>query len=178
MTPYGIVYNENIHAFEQSVRLWQKKFGVLKIRTFVKISAVLWALAIVVTVALFVAKIDILYAVFYWIMTLCMNIFSYFTAKNGYVKQICKGNYQPYEKQIVLFEDRLEITTGYGKGTYYYDEIVLVHEKNGVITIIIDEGAAPYCVYAHGIKKGDYRTFSSILKEKTAPVYVFNGGAV
>ncbi len=177
MTPYGIVYNESIHAFEQGVKVWQKKFGVLKSRTFLKISAALWALAIVATVVLYAAEIDITYAMFYWFLTLCVNIFSYFTTKNSYVRQICRANYQPHEKQIVLFEDRLEITTGYGKGCYYYDEIILVHESKGIITIIIDEGAAPYCVFAHGIKKGDYRKFASILREKTAPVYVNKGGA-
>jgi len=177
MTPYGIVYNENIHAFEESVKVWQKKFGVLNAKTFLKISAVLWALAVVVTVVLYLAEIDATYAVFYAVLTLFVNIFSYFTAKNGYIKQICHGNFQPVQKQIVLFDDRMEITTGFTKGTYYYDEIVFVHEKNGIITIIIDKGAVPYCVCAHSIIKGDYRIFASVLKEKNAPVYKQEGGA-
>lgn len=178
MTPYGIVYKENIYAFEESIRVWQKKFGVLKLSTFIKISAVLWALAAVITVALYLLGIDAIYAVIYIVLTVITNIFVWIGIRNGYIKQISKANYQPTEKQIVLFDDRMEITTGYGKGTYFYDEILMVYERNSIITIILDSGATPYCVSMPDIKKGDYRIFTQLLKEKTAPVYVSKGGAV
>lgn len=177
MTPYGIVYKESIHAYEQSVRVWQKNFGVLKGRTILKLSAFLWILAIIVTVVLFLINTDVTYALFYCFLTAAVNVISYMLIKSNYIKQISTGNYQNYDKQIVLFEDRMEITTSFGKGCYYYDEILLVHEKNAVITIIIDEGAAPYCIFAHGIKKGEYGKFLNLLVEKTAPFGIFEGGA-
>ena len=55
MAPYGIIYTDGAYSFEQSVNIWQKKFGVMKISQLVKttliinvILAVVYALAAVI----------------------------------------------------------------------------------------------------------------------------------
>ena len=40
MTPYGIVYRDNPYALQKSVEIWQKKFGVFKASTFLKLGGI------------------------------------------------------------------------------------------------------------------------------------------
>ena len=52
MTPYGIVYRDNPYALQKSVEIWQKKFGVFNVSTFMKIGGVSAVVLLIVNVLL------------------------------------------------------------------------------------------------------------------------------
>lgn len=178
MTPYGIVYNENPYAFEKSMALFQKKFGVLRPAVMVKISMMFWLAAIIVIFVLYFTKQDALYALVFAAITLFANIITIIVFRKNYTKNFSRVNFRGSEAQAVLFENRIEFTTPTSKGEYYYDEFIFVHEKDGIITFVIDPGATPVSICSHDVKKGDFKSFSSILKEKLGDRYKYEGGVV
>lgn len=176
MTPYGIVYKENIHALQESVTVWQKKIGVLKSATVLKVDAVIMSIALVICAVLILLRADGVYVAMLAFLGIFAAAAVYFVIKHSYMKETTRVNFQNTDKQIVLFEDRIEYVTPFSKGEYYYDELVFAHEKNGIITLLIDEASLPCSVCAHGVKKGDYRIFSQILREKLGEKYIVEGG--
>ncbi len=176
MTPYGIVYKENIHALQESVTVWQKKIGVLKLGTVLKIDAVIMSIALIICFALILFKVDGLYVSMLAFIGLVAAVSVYFMIKGSFIKETTRVNFQNTDKQIVLFEDKIEYVTAFSKGEYYYDELSFAHEKNGIITLLIDEASLPCSICAHEIKKGNYQTFSQILREKMGSKYTFEGG--
>lgn len=176
MTPYGIVYKENIHALQESVTVWQKKIGVLKLGTVLKIDAVIMSIALVICFALILFKVDGIYVAMLAFLGILAAATVYFLIKHSFMKETTRVNFQNTDKQIVLFEDRIEYVTPFSKGEYYYDELAFAYEKNGIITLLIDEASLPCSICAHEIKKGNYETFSKILREKMGSKYTFEGG--
>lgn len=176
MTPYGIVYKENLYSLQESVTVWQKKFGVLKLGTVLKIDAVIMSIALVICFILLLFKVDGMYVAMLAFLGLLSAGTVYFLIKYSFMKETTRVNFQNTDKQIVLFEDRIEYVTPFSKGEYYYDELVFAEEKNGIITLLIDEASLPCSICAHEIKKGDYRIFSQILREKMGEKYIIEGG--
>lgn len=176
MTPYGIVYRESPYSLQESVALWQKKFGVLKLGSVMKINGIIAGIMALICVALLIFKVNPSYIMTLITLTVILVIGNYFILKFSYIKEITRTNFQNTDKQIVLFEDRIEYTTPISKGEYYYDELTLAHEKNGIITLIIDTASFPCSICAHEVKKGDYRKFSQILRQKMGAKYEFEGG--
>lgn len=168
MTPYGIVYKDNLFALEHSCDIWQKRFGVLKSGSVIKVTAILSALALAFCAGMSLINSD--EAVFYistGIIMAVIFLFLYlFTNKNIYVKQIAKSRLNDEQKQAVLYDDKIILTTPYTKSEYYYDEVLYYENNNGILTLIFDAGAIPVSVYFSSVGKGDFKEFSRILDEK------------
>ncbi len=168
MTPYGIVYKDNIFALEQSCLVWQKKYGVLRASSLIKTTAIISVLIFLINGALFLLNMqeaDLLFftSVF---MSILFAFLVYFSFKTTYVKQLAKGSMNLYQKQAVLFEDRIEFTSPYARSVFYYSEILCCEEKAGILTIIPDKGMLPISIYSSCVGKGNYDVFIRILKEK------------
>ncbi|MBQ8504343.1 MAG: hypothetical protein IJ491_08740 [Clostridia bacterium] len=176
MTPYGIVYKENLYSLQESVTVWQKKIGVLKLGTVLKIDAVILSIDLVLCLLMILLKADGIYIAMLAVLGILCAAAVYIVTKNSFLKEITRVNFQNTDKQIVLFEDRIEYVTPFSKGEYFYDELVFAHEKNGIITLLIDEASLPCSICAHEVKKGNYETFSRILREKMGNRYIFEGG--
>jgi hypothetical protein len=180
MTPYGIVYRDNPYALQKSVEIWQKKFGVFNIPTFLKIggiSAVI-LLAVNLILGLFAENGIMTYMSSFIIMAVLSFVLVYMVMKNTYIKQMSLANTQKEDKQIVLYEDRLEFGTGYTRAIYYYSDIVLCSESSGVITIITDTAAMPLSIQKSSVSKGSYDEFSFILRKNMGGKYQYMGGKV
>ena len=178
MTPYGIVYRDNPYALQKSVEIWQKKFGVFNIPTFLKIGGISAVVLLVVNLLLgFFSEGGILtYMSSFVIMLILTFLLIYMVVNNTYVKQMSLANTQKEDKQIVLFEDRMEFGTGYTRATYYYSDIVLCSEEADVITIITDTAAMPFSVQKSCVSKGSYDEFSFILRKYMGNKYQYMGG--
>ena len=180
MTPYGIVYRDNPYALQKSVEIWQKKFGVFNIPTFLKIggiSAVI-LLAVNLILGLFAENGIMTYMSSFIIMAVLSFVLVYMVVKNTYIKQMSLANTQKEDKQIVLYEDRIEFGTGYTRAIYYYSDIVLCSESSGVITIITDTAAMPLSIQKSSVSKGSYDEFSFILRKNMGSKYQYMGGKV
>ena len=101
-----------------------------------------------------------------------------FLVNNTYIKQMALTNTQKEDKQIILYEDRLEFGTGYTRAIYYYSDIVLCSESSGVITIITDTAAMPLSIQKSCVSKGSYDEFSFILRKNMGGKYQYMGGKV
>ena len=145
MTPYGIVYRDNPYALQKSVEIWQKKFGVFNISAFLKIGGISAVILLAVNLLLGYLSDEgiVSYMLTFILMIIFVFMLIYMTINNTYVKQMALINTQKEDKQIVLYEDRLEYGTGYTRATYYYSDIVLCSEKADIITIITDTAAIP-----------------------------------
>ncbi len=179
MVPYGIVYKENPHAFGESVKVWQKKFGVLTKKNIFKMLMIMVFEIIIATAITLLTADDPFFAIITPVFGVIMAVSSYFfVVRNSVVKQTVRANFRPDDarKQIVLFEDRLEYTSPFGKGSYYYNEILCAHEKNGVLTVVVDAEALPLSVFRHGIEKGEYERLTFILRGCLGEKYEYEGG--
>ena len=178
MTPYGIVYRDNPYALQKSVEIWQKKFGVLNISTFLKIGSIpaVILLAVNLLLGLFSEDGIIAYMGSFAVMTVLSFVLIYVVINNTYVKQMALTNTQKDDKQIILYEDRIEFGTGYTRATYYYSDIVLCREEADVITIITDTAAMPFSIQKSCVSKGSYDEFSFILRKNMGIKYQYMGG--
>ena len=111
-------------------------------------------------------------------MTVLVFVLIYMVTNNTYVKQMSLANTQKDDKQIILYEDRLEFGTGYTRAIYYYSDIVLCHEKADVITIVTDTAAMPLSVQKSCVSKGSYDEFSFILRKNMGGKYQYMGGRI
>ena len=178
MTPYGIVYRDNPYALQKSVEIWQKKYGVFNIPTFLKIGLLSILMLIPVNILLaYMNKEDlgVFFIMFAGIIVLTF-VLIYIVTNNTYVKQMALTNSQKEDKQIVLYEDILEYGTGYTKAIYYYSDIVYCCECADTITIITDTAASPLSVQKASVKKGDYQEFSNVLRRCAGTKFEYKGG--
>ena len=110
------------------------------------------------------------------IMLILTFLLIYMVVNNTYIKQMAIANTQKEDKQIILFEDRMEFGTGYTRATYYYSDIVLCSEEADVITIITDTAAMPFSIQKSSVTKGSYDEFSLILRRVMGTKYKYMGG--
>lgn len=178
MTPYGIVYRDNPYALQKSVEIWQKKFGVFNLRTFIKIGGASAAVLLAVNLLLGVFSEDgiFTYISSFVIMTVLVFVLIYVVTNNTYVKQMALLKNNKEDTQIVLYEDRIECGTPYSRSTYYYSDIILCQEENNIITIIVDTAILPLSVQKTNILKGSYDEFSFILRRCMGSKYKYMGG--
>ena len=178
MTPYGIVYRDNLYALEKSVKIWQKKFGVFNIPTFLKIGGISAVILLAINLLLgYLSDQGIIsYILTFLFMIIFVFVLIYMTINNTYVKQMALANTQKEDKQILLYDDRLEFGTGYTRATYYYSDIVLCSEEADVITIITDTAAMPLSIQKSSVSKGTYDEFSFILRKYMGGKYQYMGG--
>lgn len=178
MTPYGIVYRDNPYALQKSVEIWQKKFGVFNIPTFLKIGgfSAIVLLAINLLLGYFSEGGILTYMSSFVIMLILTFVLIYMVVNNTYVKQMALANTQKEDKQIILYDDRLEFGTGYTRSTYYYSDIILCSEESDIITIIVDTAAMPFSIQRNTVLKGSYYEFSFILRRVLGGKYQYMGG--
>lgn len=178
MTPYGIVYRDNPYALQKSVEIWQKKFGVFNISAFLKIGGISAVIlfAVNLILGLFTEDGIFTYLGSFLIMLILTFVLIYMVVNNTYVKQMALTNTQKEDKQIVLYEDRMEYGTGYTRAVYYYSDIVFCHEQADILTIITDTAAIPLSVQKSSVSKGSYDEFTSILRRNIGGKYTYAGG--
>lgn len=172
MTPYGIIYRESPYSYEQSVSIWQKKFGVMKISLLIKMAL---AINIVVGALYFAAGYILKDSVYFYIFPIhfIANFISvYMVMRTTNIKNVASQCVQKTDVQLVLYEDKFVFTTPYSKSEYYYDELVYCEEKHGCITIIVDEGVAPISLQREFIKTGEYSRVREILSEKLGSSFI------
>ena len=106
MTPYGIVYRDNPYALQKSVEIWQKKFGVFNIPTFLKIGSIsaIVLLAVNLLLGFFSEDGIFTYISSFLIMTVLVFVLIYMVTNNTYVKQMSLANTQKDDKQIILMK--------------------------------------------------------------------------
>lgn len=178
MTPYGIVYRDNPYALQKSVEIWQKKFGVYNLPTFFKIGGVSAIILLIVNILLGFLSVETMFAYIstFVVMLVLTFVLIYTVVKNTYIKQMALTNTQKEDKQIVLYNDRIEYGTGYTKAVYYYSDIVYCNESADIITIITDTAAMPLSIQKKSVVKGDYQEFSEILKITAGSKFEYMGG--
>ncbi len=178
MTPYGIVYRDNPYALQKSVEIWQKKYGIFNIITFLKTFALSLILLIPANILLsFLNKGDLgVFFITFAGMVILTFVLIYIVVNNTYIKQMALTNAQKEDKQIVVYEDRIEYGTGYTKAIYYYSDIVYCCECADIITIITDTAAIPLSIQKASVKKGDYQEFSTVLRRYAGSKYEYMGG--
>lgn len=177
MIPYGIVIKQNRIVLQQSLLLWQKKYGLLKMSKFVA-SAIpllsLFAIAVCAATVLLeksFSAFDIFSGI---LMNMLLVAFIMYTTALKTVKDYAAATKEE-NIQLVLKEECIEITTEFSKETIPYDEIELCYEKNFLLTLITDKNAFPLCVSKMHFVKGDYDTFVSLLKSRLPHKYEKRG---
>ena len=176
MTPYGIIYRESPYSYEQSVGIWQKKFGVMKLSLLIKIAL---AINVVVGVLYFAAGYilkDYTYFYIFPVHFIANFVSVYMIMKSTNIKSVASQCIQKTDVQLVFYDDKIVFTTPYSKSEYYYDELVYCKEKSGCITIVVDEGVAPISLQREFIKTGDYFRVKQILFEKLGSGFIAEVG--
>ena len=172
MAPYGIIYTDGAYSFEQSVSLWQKKFGVMKISQLIKITLTINViLAVIYALAAIVLK-DKTYLLSYIMQFFATAAIVYSVMKATNVKNMAMQCRQKGDIQIVFYHDRLIVTMPYSQSEYYYDELCCCFEKNGTLTVVVDESVAPLSISNICIKKGSYERVCDILRSRLGTAYV------
>ena len=100
-----------------------------------------------------------------------MSVPNIITSQNG---KLISGTREE-NIQLVLTESTLEITTEFSKEVIPYNEIDFCFEKNFLITLITDKNNFPLSISKTHFIKGDYDTFTSLLKSKIPGAYVKKG---
>ena len=176
MTPYGIIYRESPHSYEQSVSIWQKKYGTMKLSILIKIGLLINVfVAALYFAAGYILKDSSYYSIFpiHFIATF---ISVYMVMRSTNIRSVAAQCMQKTDVQLVFYDDRIVFTTPYSKSEYYYDEFVYCAEKNGCITIVVEESVAPISVQREFIKKGDFLCVTEILRSRLGSFYLQEGG--
>lgn len=176
MTPYGIIYRENPYSYEQSVSIWQKKFGVMKLSLLIKIAlAINVAMGVLYFAAGYILK-DSTYFYIFPVHFIANFVSVYMIMRSTNIKSVASQCMQKTDVQLVFYGEKLVFTTPYSRSEYYYDELVYCKEKNGCITIVVDEGVAPISLQKEFIKTGDYFRVKEILIEKLGNGFIREAG--
>ncbi len=177
MTPYGIIVKQSRAAMQQSYIFWQKRYGLLSGKKFIAASIPVLSLFAVIYCAITVIIEKQASAVGLF-SGICMNMlliaFLMYVNALRTVKEYALTAKEE-KLQLVLNEDTIEITTAYSKEIVPYSEIELCFEKNFLITLITDKNNFPLSISKTHIVKGDYDTFTSLLKSRIPSAYVKKG---
>lgn len=180
MQPYGIILKEDKFELQESYLIWQKKFGILKISTFIKSVvlpvSVFSVLLFILTIISDKMKNDVNIEASLAVTAVYGLFFMYYVY--GTAKRTVKGftgNPKGRRVQVVLKEDTMEILTEYSKEIIYYEEIELCYEKNFILTVIYDKGTFPLTISKMSVEKGDYNTFISMLEHRIPEKYQKKG---
>lgn len=177
MIPYGIIIKQNKLVMQQSLVLWQKKFGLLSPGKFVSSAIPLLSIfAIIYCASTVIFEKDFSPVTLFIGIVMNMGfiaVMMYLTAFKT-VKEYA-ASFREENIQLVLTEDTLEITTEFSKEVIPYNEIDLCFEKNFLLTVITDKHSFPLSISKMHFIKGDYDTFVSLLKSKVSGRYEKRG---
>ena len=177
MLPYGIIIRQNRLVLQQSLTVWQKKYGILKPGKFIaSVIPVLCAFAVLFSAASVIFEKD--FSVLTLLTGLGMNtVFVAFLMFLSALKTVREYAATAKEEkiQLVLKEDNLEITTEFTKEIIPYSEIDLCYEKNFLLTVIYDKNSFPLSVSKMHFVKGSYDIFVSLLKSRIPDRYEKRG---
>lgn len=177
MLPYGIIIKQNRAAMQQSVSLWQKKFGILNFGRFLKISfpSILIFSAISIALQLLTQKEENPLTTVIMLIIICSFTVAYmYISAMRTVKQYSE-NVKEKRVQLVLKEETLEITTEFSKEIIPYSEIDYCYEKDFLVTLMYDKKNFPISLSKVNFEKGNYDVFVSILKSKIPDRYEKRG---
>ncbi len=174
--PYGIIYRQNQALARESIFIWQKRYGFLRLSAFLKVSV------------LPVIGFAVLYFVIYMLINKQLNVSEIalgVLTQSGFLFVLMLIEllrsvkaFTPKSEgkiQAVLKDEMLEITTAYSKEVIPYNEIELCVEKNFILTIIYDKNTIPLSVAKMQLEKGNYDMFVSLLKEKVSDKFIKKG---
>lgn len=177
MLPYGIIIKQNRIIMQNSLVIWQKKFGILKPSKFlgtavplicaftVLFSAVSYFTSEGLTPLMFVSELllNAVLIVTFMLLNAIKTIREYAaTMKEDRI-------------QLVLKEDVIEITTEFSKEVVPYEKIDLCFEKNFVVVLMCDKYSFPIAISKMHFEKGNYDVFVSHLKSKLPGKYEKRG---
>ncbi len=177
MTPYGIIIKQNRIVMQQSLILWQQRFGLLSPSKFV-VSAIPFISVFAVVYGIVTVLFEESFSMTALFIGIVMNmVFLAFLMYLTAVKTVKEYAATVREEniQLVLTEDTLEITTEFSKEVVPYNEIALCFEKNFLLTVITDKSAFPLSVSKMHFVNGNYDMFVSILKSKVHGRYEKRG---
>lgn len=177
MLPYGIIIKQNRLVLQQSLTVWQKKYGLLRPEKFV-FSAIPFVSVFAIVYAIVNVVFETSFSPFTFFIGLFMNmglvaLLIYLTSLRT-VREYALSTKEE-NVQLVLTEDALEITTEFSKEVVPYGEIDLCYEKNFLLTVITDKNAFPLSVSKMHFVKGNYDIFVSLLKSKIPDRYEKRG---
>lgn len=166
MLPYGIIVKQNKIAMQQSLMVWQRKYGLLRPGKFLSVSAFIITLFVIIfSTVLYVTEKE--FSVYMFASELIMSLmivitFMFLTA----VKTVREyaTNMKETKIQLILREETVEITTEFSKEVVPYNEIDLCYEKDFLLTLIYDKNNFPVSLSKTSFEKGNYDTFCSLLK--------------
>ena len=177
MLPYGIVIKQNRIVLQQSLTVWQRKYGLLKTSRFV-VSAIplVSVFAVLYSAAVIIFEKDFSFVSFAGGLAINMSflaILMYVTALKT-VREYA-STVREEKLQLVLKENVLEITTEFSKEVVPYEEIDLCYEKDFLLTLITDKNSFPVSVSKMNFVKGNYDIFVSLLKSRIPDRYEKRG---
>ena len=177
MIPYGIIIKQNRLVMQQSLMVWQRKFGLLNPVKFI-LSAIplLCIFACIFSAASFLFEKEFSLFVFFGDLVMNLGILAllmFFSA----VKTVREYAATAKEEkiQLVLTQEALEITTEFTKETVPYSEIDSCFEKDFLLTVISDKNNFPVSVSKMHVEKGSYDVFVSLLKSRIPDRYEKRG---
>ena len=183
MTPYGIVYSDNIISLGESRKQWLKKEKIVNKAEFFKgyLLIILLLAAANALIFAFSKDANLSDTVFSFaveaLFSLILFFISLFKIKENSYTQICYNDKE--KKQIVLKENSAVFTAPFRQSEYFYEEIESVVETENTITFFFDSKYSfPVYVSKNNVEKGEAGTFANILYQKIGSRYVTSGGAV
>lgn len=181
MTPYGIVYSDNVLSFNESKKQWMKKTKIINAGIFTAGYLFIVALLAVLNFCIikFSAEPDLKYTASLFISEAVLSvILLYLTVRKNKETSYAQNCFNEKEKkQIVLREFSAVFTAPYRQSEYYYDEIEQVVETDNTITIFFDSKYGfPVYISKNTVEKGDIAVFKKIFTQKMGSKYVFSGG--
>ena len=177
MTPYGIILKQSRAAMQQSYILWQRRYGLLSGKKFIATAIPVLSIFAVIYCAITVlfekeaSAIGLFSGI---VMNMLLIAFLMYANATRTVKEYALTAREE-RLQLVLNEDTIEITTAYSKEVVPYSEIELCFEKNFLVTLITDKNAFPLSISKTHFIKGDYDTFTSLLRSRIPSAYVKKG---
>lgn len=177
MIPYGIIIKQNRIIMQQSLVIWQKKFGLLKPSKFIATAVPLICLfTVMFSVVSYFTSTGLTPAIFAGELILNTALICVFIFLSA-VKTVREYAAAMKEEkiQLVIKEDVLEITSEFSKIIVPYEDIAFCFEKDFVVTLMCDKNTFPVAISKMHFIKGDYDTFVSLLKSRLPGKYEKRG---
>ncbi len=181
MTPYGIVYSDNIISLNECKKQWLKYEKTFYLPSFLIGYAVIAALIILGNILLILFDVEMISDYYYMVITemifsFIIYLFSVRKIKESFFKAAL---FSKEKKQVVLRENSVVFTAPYRQSEYFYDELDFIIETENTIMFFIDSKYSyPTYVSKNSTEKGDFDLFKKILAEKSGSKYRFLGGNV
>lgn len=179
MTSYSVVFRKNEIINQKAIRLWQEKYGMLKLNYRFIITFIFCLIAAIltfITMSFEEGFTPLGSVIFICLQTLVFTHMINKVIKDKIVPEMGKNTDFRIkacsdETEITLREEDFEIKTQYKKTNYFYSEVLSCHDREDFCMIVVDEYAYPLVISYNSLVEGDKEAFSAILKEKLQEKY-------